>query len=754
MNKNLKKATPLIRSIPQSGGAFYTFASAAEDMSMTFSDFNSDKRFRFSKFALLNIPNISNQAVKNTVKLNVSPSTYDSSTFIKTSDKNIHFIESFQNYCLNIESQILNNENYDCNLTKTVSERIFFKWLKELTAIRFEECKDANLEESLFTEETETENYSKIVQYLGDVSYAGNQVGNNATFTEIYINVPQTAGNFKKVLFKSVADENYKPGKLFTNVDNINPKNNEIICGRQYDTIHPDGLDVRGHFDCDEPLNNVSLTNRALGVYKKINENADFATSLEDTSAWKMNEWWYDMDSSTSNSYYCEPDQFTNCGNDYFAIYEAGDGEYGLSNRDTHARRFIRNRLDGIQIDWDVNHYNQQPENISNVKVLHEISTLDNSKDFEFNTVLLYYDIYEPIWNKTENIWDTKVVDTNLFGVLFLDNVSNLSNGDGEIKRFFKQRSNDLLNISGNEFAFKINLKIDTNVANTVITHIPVIAENNTMAMGVFHNALMEMVKISNQIEQNNLNMLALKKEINDIVALTTYIKNSNLEKTISNIQNRLSKLENLTNSDGNNTFENSYENLFNLISETKKLTNELASGVMPPKFTMDLGMIRQGNGIDIVNQNESIIISSKSNNFNYSDQSLFDTSNFGFKQSSNSNENINYFTYNLLSGSNYLQFNDSNKENYIMKNQLHIYINDKNINWVNGHLVRINISTPIVFNSGSLNIFTDFDEKLGYKTNIYTLNSSKMQQYNNTPVIEIHCSIINNKRTFFVDIF
>jgi hypothetical protein len=47
---------PFIRPIQTQGGTFYTFSSAAEDLSLTFN--NSGKKFSFSKYALLNLPDI------------------------------------------------------------------------------------------------------------------------------------------------------------------------------------------------------------------------------------------------------------------------------------------------------------------------------------------------------------------------------------------------------------------------------------------------------------------------------------------------------------------------------------------------------------------------------------------------------------------------------------------------------------------------------------------------------------------------
>ena len=56
--------TPFIRPLQVQGGTFYTFTSSAEDLSFTFN--NSVNKFRFSKFALLNIPDIDNSSNSGT----------------------------------------------------------------------------------------------------------------------------------------------------------------------------------------------------------------------------------------------------------------------------------------------------------------------------------------------------------------------------------------------------------------------------------------------------------------------------------------------------------------------------------------------------------------------------------------------------------------------------------------------------------------------------------------------------------------
>ena len=84
----------------------------------------------------------------------------------------------FQNYCLNLETLIINQDNYNSTLLKTPSERIFFKWLKELGAIRFDQASDLESTKDRFTEEasatTGPQRYNQVVKYIGDIDIVNN----------------------------------------------------------------------------------------------------------------------------------------------------------------------------------------------------------------------------------------------------------------------------------------------------------------------------------------------------------------------------------------------------------------------------------------------------------------------------------------------------------------------------------------------------------------------------------------------------
>ncbi len=95
----------------------------------------------FTKYALLKIPaietpingsnNIQFAAIEGAFVEGLSPSGPP------PEGDRVDFAQSLQNYLLNMETLIIRSDIYNPNLDLNVSERLFFKWLKEIGAIRF-----------------------------------------------------------------------------------------------------------------------------------------------------------------------------------------------------------------------------------------------------------------------------------------------------------------------------------------------------------------------------------------------------------------------------------------------------------------------------------------------------------------------------------------------------------------------------------------------------------------------------------------
>ena len=228
-------ATPLVRIPQPQGGTMYAFASSARDITRAFN--SADINFEFSKYALLDLPDFT-QSVQNENSINFGLNLKQPSGQPYVAGMpNVDFAQTFQNYALNLEELLLNDDDYDPIILASDAEKIFFKWLSALGAIDFRPSDSNESSTGAYAENDNAilggSNYDRVVKYLGsidaenDVAYQGN------TYHEVYINVPTSVGYTPQVLFKPT-DYNTTATKLFPS--DVNAVNVE---GREGQT-HPD----------------------------------------------------------------------------------------------------------------------------------------------------------------------------------------------------------------------------------------------------------------------------------------------------------------------------------------------------------------------------------------------------------------------------------------------------------------------------------------------------------------------------------
>ena len=394
-------ATPLINPLRVQGGTFYTFSSAVKDIQKTFTD--DDARFVFSKFALLDIPDVATPTLnyENYVVwegIGASSGGGTSSVPFLSSDNNVNIALSFQNYVLNFEEEILQGTNnlaqeYDPTQLYTPSERIFWKWMTQINAVRF---RSASISEATinnqFTEEDPTSYYKRVVKYIGDIDVVNNVSKGGHAYSEVYINVPTTHGGTPLIMWKPYTDSNYAPSRAWNN-------GNTYIVGRDSGSIHPSGLDLRAFYDND------SATSYTTG--------ATFGN---------INNW---------------------IGT---AAIPLGTG-----------KPVKLSEMDGVVLNWDPNVYKPIVDD-PNISIIAEYNASDAASDFSFNAALVYYDTYSSS-NSTNKA-------TNLYGVLILDDYINQGSGIAYLKRFDKFKPNKITKLNGNGYSLKLDLKFDATVSN------------------------------------------------------------------------------------------------------------------------------------------------------------------------------------------------------------------------------------------------------------------------------------------------
>lgn len=201
--------TPLLRPLRDNGATLYVFPSANEDIGLNLN--SRATGVAMSHYALLNLPVMFG---------NTDPKT-----------ESIAIATDLQDYMMNLECTLLNQDSYNYQEYHTVTERAFFHWLKSFETRHIKGSK-INLERTQDSNDVyykEKDNTNRLVQCFGAID-AGNSLSTEfGMFNETYVNIPTSYGN-GPVFFKQVQDSaetNYIYGKTY------NAGDSEYLQGRK-----------------------------------------------------------------------------------------------------------------------------------------------------------------------------------------------------------------------------------------------------------------------------------------------------------------------------------------------------------------------------------------------------------------------------------------------------------------------------------------------------------------------------------------
>ena len=730
---------PLIRPIRLQGGTFYTFSSASEDLGMTFND--SKKKFRFSRFALLDLPDIENSAATlvNTIGLSNVPGGYEQIDGSKT--WNDYFAESFQNYCLNLEATLTGQSGYDPNLDRTVSERVFFKWLKEIGAIRFRDATGSEYVQSVitanpskypagkvYTEENDSAFYKKVVRYIADVSIINSVRNSFNAFSEVYIYIPTSHGNTPNILFNSIDDLNYPKNGVYQN-NPANPLDAAYLFGRTTNTVSPAGLSIEAYYD--SVLNSLTVNDpyAAPGIFNYFNPNTNLYVPQGNPGF----SWWFGLN-PYANTYFLEPSAtFNDSGNDRFKIESVNK-----------TVEFVRNRLDGISLVYDETAYARMVnQNFTEFGKFNESSL---SQTFPFNSILLYYDLYDP--NDPTNF------TTNLFGVLFLDNVDPKTGGGGFIPDYTKYKPNSLTGDNGNSYAFRLNIKFDINSQDTSIE--TSINDYNTYSLSQFMEAINQLSNSADLLQANQSILIALQKQVTDLENQIIGTDNA------TEIQQKITNLETLINQ-SQLVFINN-QNLVNMIEDLHKEINNIYTGTTSVKVSYNLDLLQAGEGIfiDKTNPASAKLINTREL-FTIGNSAIpTDRTLINFAGDFVANPASYSYLRRLLDYNNYLKILGGTPSAIPTTDRdIILYIDDTIENWKKGQVFRIAFENGIDLSNvnGNFNfiIYSDALDALNtgfpYSAEIGFVTYSQFAAKSENPIIELIC-LDPTTYQFSVDIF
>ena len=237
--------TPLLRPLRDNGATLYVFPSANEDIGLNLN--SRATGVAMSHYALLNLPVMFG---------NTDPKS-----------ESIAIATDLQNYMMNLECTLLNQDSYNYQEYHTVTERASFHWLKSFGTRHIKDSK-LNLDKTQNSNDVyykEKDNTNRVVQCFGAID-AGNSLSTEfGMFNETYVNIPTSYGN-GPVFFKQVQDSsetNYIYGKTY------NAGDSEHLQGRKnnVDTLKILS-DVKPRYDSDTSYK----LDDAYEIVKDINE--------------------------------------------------------------------------------------------------------------------------------------------------------------------------------------------------------------------------------------------------------------------------------------------------------------------------------------------------------------------------------------------------------------------------------------------------------------------------------------------------
>lgn len=240
MEKQKQLRTPLIKPRKQ-GGTFYTFGSALEDIGLNINELNN--KVVLSHYALLDIPEFNSSTFGTSLDYRDSSNAGD-----------MIFAEGFQNYVLNMEAAVRNHAKYDFTNSITVSERIFWKWLKS----------QMDLDVSTRNDVTRYIDNNSIVKCFGYINSGAQRSDDYSMYNETFVQVPSSFGQMR-VLYKVTEDDNYYADSSY--YSNNNGYLESIDCSINSTEV------------TDDVLNKTGIS--ALGIF---DDPENFAYNVNDTT--------------------------------------------------------------------------------------------------------------------------------------------------------------------------------------------------------------------------------------------------------------------------------------------------------------------------------------------------------------------------------------------------------------------------------------------------------------------------------------
>lgn len=350
-------------------------------------------------------------------------------------------------------------------------------------------------------------------------------------------------------------------------------------------------------------------------------------------------------------------------------------------------------------------------------------------EDFEFNAVLIYYDILE----KTSEP-GVKRTATNLYGILFLDNVTDDTPGvvsnntpQGHIQRYPKKKETVYGN--GNSYGLKIDLKIDTiGDSNTYYIEVPDANYNRDKVVSfmLYNNALEQLQKCIDFFHTQKNDIIKLRDRVSTLENITMNVD------SIAIIKKDIERLYGMC--EGNELVDT--PTILGLIDANSRKLDNIMNGGKDLKLQFDTDVLQPGVGIGLQKSPNKVVINSEQR---YSintviDGTLTDDTEVSPNHQINTTAASKICNIKLRPGENFavIYINDNGKST----TNFNINIDDSEYNWEIGQSLKIYFK----YEMGELEFEDTIGNGIVIKPNRDTTISISGAEFEGNNLIEIIC--------------
>ena len=513
-----------------------------EDIGLNINE--NHNRVEISHYVLLNLPEFSyKEGSHDSQYLNLKTTLkYDDD--IHKEDKtqgDFIFAESFQDYCLNMETIIRNNDSYNYASNKTVSERVFWKWIFR----HIRNKSELNTDGKYYWEDQDT----AIAKGFGLISAGSQRTDDSGLYNETFVQIPSSYGQMR-VLFKKVVDENYQANKNYIGT-NVNPLEEYIEnIGEDEIELPKDVKFFMVSDDFNYPAQNTIITETTTNSKFIVKESHKIDYEI-------ICEWVSDIVTIPENGLLTIND--VNQEYSGFDGPDPGDSDdiviksTGISPK-ASADRYelagnpiynVTNDSDMFEVELDISKLNQYYSDLGgsdnltydNIGTGHTgVNDIDDSYgDYKFNAILVYYSIYDS--NKTKRL------ATNAYGIYLLNTSLEASEEENEDSQLFfyypsldKIKSTNKKN--GSSYSFRINVRPTTAYSGDIRVN-----DNSTAAYSMsedFNDVLRNLTAAVTTMKENAKTLYDIAKDSRDVKRLAedTMEKVNDIETNVDNIKN------------------------------------------------------------------------------------------------------------------------------------------------------------------------------------------------------------------------